>query len=201
MYLGNPTVHNHGAALYTQIFLRALATRNRFDANSMDANPKLFAALQMFGDITSVPVPDVDRTDFLLMLGANPAASNGSLMSLGDVRGRMKGIRERGARVVLLDPRRTESAAWADEHVFIRPSTDAAFLLGLLHVLFAEHFVVDEIVARRSDGLPRCARWRRASRRSGSAPRAAWPPSRSASWPAPSRARRAPSVTAAWARR
>ena len=154
IYLGNPTVHGHGAALFLQPLLAALGSKNRFDANSMDANPKLFACLQMYGSLTAVAVPDVDRTDFLLMLGANPAASNGSLMTLGDVRGRLRGIRERGGRIVVLDPRRTETAAWADEHHFIRPGGDAPFLLGLLHVLFAEGFVVDERVARIADGLP-----------------------------------------------
>ncbi len=154
VYLGNPIVHNHGASLMIQGLLRALRTKNRFDANSVDANPKLLACLQMYGSTTSIPVPDVDRTDFMLMLGANPAASNGSLMTLGDVRGRMRGIRERGGRVVLLDPRRTESAAWADEHHFIRPGGDAAFLLGFLHVLFAEGWVVEELVARGAVGLP-----------------------------------------------
>src|SRR5688572_31312249 len=154
VYLGNPTVHNHGASVYVLAFLKALRTRNRFDANSMDANPKLLACMLMYGDYTSVPVPDVDRTDHMLILGANPAASNGSLMTLGDVRGRMRGIRERGGRIVVIDPRRTETAAWASEHHFIRPGGDAAFLVGLLHVLFAEGFVVDELVARVADGLP-----------------------------------------------
>jgi anaerobic selenocysteine-containing dehydrogenase len=154
VYLGNPTVHNHGAGIFVQGLLRALGTRNRFDANSVDANPKLLACLLMYGAATSIAVPDVDRTDLMLILGANPAASNGSLMTLGDVRGRMRGIRERGGRVILLDPRRTESAAWADEHHFIRPGGDAAFLLGVLHVLLAEGFVVDELVTRVADGLP-----------------------------------------------
>ena len=102
----------------------------------------------MFGDLTALTVPDVDRTDFFLCLGANPAASNGSLMSLGDVRGRLKGIRERGGRFVLVDPRRTETAAWADEHHFIRPGGDAALLLAMLHVLFAEGLFDAAAVAR-----------------------------------------------------
>jgi anaerobic selenocysteine-containing dehydrogenase len=152
-YLGNPTVHNHGAIIMAQTFLRTLGSKNRFDANSMDANPRLFASLCMLGDPTAVPVPDVDRTAYMLMLGANPAASNGSLMSLGDVRGRMKAIRERGGRVVLIDPRRSETAAWADEHHFIRPGGDAAFLLGLLHVLFKEALVNEVAAARLAHGL------------------------------------------------
>lgn len=153
LYLGNPTVHNHGAILMAQAFARALGSKNVYDANSLDANPRLLACLQLYGAATSVPVPDVDRTDFLLMLGANPAASNGSLMSLGDVRGRLKGLRARGARFVLMDPRRTETAEWATEHHFLRPGGDAAFLLGLLHTLFAEGLVDRDAVAAVADGV------------------------------------------------
>jgi anaerobic selenocysteine-containing dehydrogenase len=152
-YIGNPSVHNHGASIMLQGFLRALGSKNRFDANSMDANPKLFSSMMLFGEATSIPVPDVDRTDYLLMLGANPAASNGSLMSLGDVRGRMKGIRERGGQIVVLDPRRTESVAWASEHHFIRPGGDAAFLWAMVHTLFAERLVDEAKVARMATGL------------------------------------------------
>src|SRR5580704_1648069 len=138
VYLGNPTVHNHGATLMSQGLLRAIGSKNRFDANSQDANPKLYASLMMYGDPTAVTVPDIDRTDYFLVLGANPAASNGSVMSLGDVRGRLKGVRERGGRLVLVDPRRTETAAYADEHHFIRPGGDAALALAMLHVIFDE---------------------------------------------------------------
>lgn len=148
-YLGNPVVHNHGALMTVQGFSRALGTRNRFDANSQDANPKLFSCLLMFGDLLSVPIPDIDRTDYLLVLGANPAASNGSLMTLGDVLGRLRGVRERGGRIVLVDPRRSETASLCDEHHFIRPGGDAAFLLGLLHVLLVEEPAsIDEAAVR-----------------------------------------------------
>ena len=109
--------------------------------------------MQMYGDGLAVPVPDVDRLDYLLMLGANPAVSNGSMMSLGDPRGRFKAIRARGGRIVLVDPRRTESAAWCDEHLFIKPGGDSAFVLGLLHTLFAERLVDREKLALRANGL------------------------------------------------
>jgi anaerobic selenocysteine-containing dehydrogenase len=138
VYGGNPTAHNHGAALMGQALHAALGSKNRFDANSQDANPKLYAALLMYGSVVALTIPDVDRTDYFLVLGANPAASNGSVMSLGDVRGRLAGVRERGGRFVLIDPRRTETAAYADEHHFIRPGGDPAFVLALLHVIFAE---------------------------------------------------------------
>jgi len=153
VYGGNPQAHNHGALLMGQALHLALGTRARFDANSQDANPRLFAALHMLGDVAALTVPDVDRTDYLLILGANPAASNGSIMSLGDVRGRLKGIRARGGRVVLVDPRRTETAAWADEHVFIRPGGDAALLLAMLQVIFAEGLCDRAAVAGVAEGL------------------------------------------------
>ncbi|HEY8091139.1 MAG TPA: molybdopterin-dependent oxidoreductase [Polyangiaceae bacterium] len=138
LYVGNPVAHSHRAALGSQLLTMAVGSKNRFDPNSQDSNPRLFACMHVYGDALSIPVPDVDRTDHLLILGANPAASNGSQMGLGDVRARMRGIRERGGVVVLVDPRRTESAAWATRHHFIRPGGDAALLLALLHVVFAE---------------------------------------------------------------
>lgn len=159
VYIGNPTVHNQGALLMGQALLSALGSRSRrFDANSQDANPRLFVALHMLGELTALTVPDVDRTDHLLMLGANPAASNGSIMSLGDVRGRLAAIRARGGRIVLVDPRRTESAKWADEHCFIRPGGDAALLLAMLQVIFAEGLVDRARVAEMASGLDDLAR-------------------------------------------
>lgn len=152
-YVGNPTVHNHATILGAQLLNEALGTKARFDANSLDANPKLLSCLHMYGDLAAIPIPDVDRTDFLLVVGANPAASNGSLMTMGDVRGRLKGVRERGGRLVVVDPRRTETAAWADEHLFIRPGADPAFALAFLHVLFAERLVDEGAVARIASGV------------------------------------------------
>lgn len=154
LYIGNPTVHSHRAALGSQLLSYALRTHNRFDPNSQDSNPRLFACAQVYGEAMSMPVPDVDRTHHLLMLGANPAASNGSMMTLGDVRGRFRAIRARGGRVVLVDPRRTESTALCDEHHFIRPGGDAAFLLAVLHVLFAEGRVHAERVDEIARGRP-----------------------------------------------
>ena len=152
IYVGNPSAHNHGAILALQGFAKALGTKNRFDANSQDANPKLFASMVMYGDQTALTIPDVDRTDYMLMLGANPAASMGSIMSLGDVRGRLSGVRARGGKIIIVDPRRTESAGWADAHHFIRPGADAAFLLALLHVMFAESLVDAAAMARARGG-------------------------------------------------
>jgi anaerobic selenocysteine-containing dehydrogenase len=136
-YLGNPNVHNMGAMLFGPTILRALRSKNRFSATSVDQLPHMFAAYYMFGHQLLAPVPDVDRTDFLLMLGANPLASNGSLMSAPGIRKRLDAIRGRGGQVILLDPRRTESARSASEHHFIRPGSDALFLLSLVNEVFA----------------------------------------------------------------
>jgi anaerobic selenocysteine-containing dehydrogenase len=135
-YLGNPTVHSSGAMLFAPALMRALRTRNRFSATSVDQLPHHVAAMLMFGHALLIPIPDIDHTDHLLMLGANPAASNGSLMSAPGVTDRLQAIRARGGRVVLIDPRRTETAAHADAHHFIRPGTDALLLLALIHVVF-----------------------------------------------------------------
>src|SRR5256714_32001 len=137
-YLGNPTVHSYGAMLFAPGFIRSLHTRNRFSATSVDHLAHHVAAYLMFGHQLVVPIPDLDRTEFLLMLGANPAASNGSLMTAPGMPQRLKDIRARGGKVILIDPRRNETAALVDHHLFIRPGTDALFLLALLHVLFEE---------------------------------------------------------------
>lgn len=153
LYYGNPAAHDHGTTLMSVVFGAVLDTRNKFDSNSADANPRLFACDRLFGDMTSIPVPDVDRTDHFLILGANPLASGGSIMSLGDVRGRIKGIRQRGGTLVVVDPRRTETAQAASLHVPIRPGTDAALVLGMLHVLFARGFVDEIAVGKIATGL------------------------------------------------
>ncbi|MEZ4295255.1 MAG: molybdopterin-dependent oxidoreductase [Polyangiaceae bacterium] len=153
IYWGNPVVHDHGTVLMSQVLALALGTKNKFDSNSADANPKLFACERMYGDMAAITVPDVDRTEYMLMMGANPIASGGSVMSLGDVRRRIKGIRERGGTLVVVDPRRTETAQIASQHVPIRPGGDAAFVLGLLHVLFSRGLVDEEKVGEVATGL------------------------------------------------
>src|SRR5438309_11135321 len=127
--------------LYAQVRLRELGTRNVFSASTVDQMPKQVAAGLMFGTVLSIPVPDLDRTDYLLILGANPFVSNGSLMTVPDVPGRLRAIRRRGGKVVVIDPRRTRTAAEASEHPFIRPGTDAYLLFGLVHTLFEERLV------------------------------------------------------------
>lgn len=137
-YLGNPGAHNLSTLIYGRILLKALGTKNITSASTVDQYPKQLASGLMFGTNLSVPVPDVDRTDHLLILGANPLASNGSLMTAPDMRGRLRGIQERGGKVVVVDPRRTRTAQVADEHVFIRPGTDALLLFAMVNVLVVE---------------------------------------------------------------
>ena len=137
VYLGNPNAHNFGTLVFGPPFLRALGSKNRFSATSCDQLPLMMASYFMFGHQLLFPVPDVDRTDFMMILGANPLASNGSIMAGPGIKKRLEGISRRGGKVVVVDPRRSETARIADEHVFIRPGTDALFLLGLLHEICA----------------------------------------------------------------
>ena len=153
LYIGNPVVHSHRSSFAAELLTLALHTKNRFDPNSQDGNPRLYACMQVYGDALSIPVPDIDRTAYLLILGGNPAASNGSMMALGDVRARLRGVRARGGRVVLVDPRRTETAAFADRHHFIRTGGDAALLLSVLQVLFAEGRVALGRIEEVASGL------------------------------------------------
>jgi anaerobic selenocysteine-containing dehydrogenase len=138
LYFGNPVGHSYGAMLYGFAFMEALKTRNVFSSQSIDALPRLLTSLQLYGNQAVLPIPDLDRTDFLLVLGANPAVSNGSVMTAPDARRRLQDVRARGGRVVVVDPRRSETAALADRHLFIRPGTDALLLLAMLHTLDAE---------------------------------------------------------------
>ncbi|MCU0657473.1 MAG: molybdopterin oxidoreductase family protein [Polyangiaceae bacterium] len=158
LYQGNPTVHNYSGALFGQLFQKALGSRNRFSATSIDQLPHMLAALQMFGHQLLLPIPDIDRTDFFLIVGANPLVSNGSLMSAPDVRHRIEAIRARGGRVVVIDPRRTETAQLADLHLPVRPGTDALLLASLLHVLFAEGLARPGRLAPFTAGLPELQR-------------------------------------------
>jgi anaerobic selenocysteine-containing dehydrogenase len=141
VYQGNPTVHNLGLMTYGRLLTTSLGTVNQYSATSLDQLPHMLAALLMFGNQLLMPVPDIDRSDLFICLGANPLASNGSIMTAPDVKGRLKAIRDRGGRVIVLDPRRTETADKADRHLFIRPGTDAVLLLAMVETLFAEDLV------------------------------------------------------------
>ena len=138
-YFGNPSVHNYGMLTHQRNLFRHIRTRNRFSATSVDQLPHHLVSLWCFGHMLLHPIPDVDRTHYFLMLGANPLASNGSIWTVPDVRQRLKDLKSRGGKLVVVDPRRTETAELASEHLFIRPGSDAAFLLAMIHVVFRAH--------------------------------------------------------------
>jgi anaerobic selenocysteine-containing dehydrogenase len=152
VYLGNPGAHSIGPMLFNRNVIQALGTRNRFSASTVDQRPKEISASLMFGSV-AVPVPDLDRTDFLLMLGANPHASNGSLCTAPDYPGRLDRIQERGGTIVVVDPRRSETAARADQHLAIRPGTDAHLLAAIAHTLLDEGLADPSDVAEHCTGL------------------------------------------------
>jgi anaerobic selenocysteine-containing dehydrogenase len=141
VYLGNPNAHSLAGQLYLRPFIRALGTTNVFSASTVDQRPKEVASGLMFGGALTVPVPDVDRTDFLLMLGANPYASNGSLATAPDWPGRIEALIARGGTLVVVDPRRSRTAEEATRHVAIRPGADAFLLMALVNVLDADGLV------------------------------------------------------------
>ena len=147
-YIGNPVAHNYGALLFLPPFIRSLRTRNRYSATSVDQLAHHFAGYLMFGHQLLIPVPDVDRTQYFLVLGANPVVSNGSIMTAPGMSRRMEEIRRRGGKVILIDPRYSETARVADRHLFIRPGTDVLLLLALLQVVFAEGLTrVDQLAS------------------------------------------------------
>jgi len=143
VYQGNPSVHNYGLMTHSNYFLGLLKTRNRFSATSVDQLPHHLTSHLMYGHGLLLPIPDIDHTDFMLILGGNPLASNGSIMTVPDVEKRLKAIQARGGKVVVVDPRRSETAAIADQHLFVRPGGDAALLFGLLNTLFTEGLTRD----------------------------------------------------------
>ncbi|MFE2285983.1 molybdopterin-dependent oxidoreductase [Streptomyces sp. NPDC059443] len=136
--LGNPNTHTMAGHLYPPLLLKALGTRNLFTASTLDQMPKHVSSGLLFGDPFAIPVPDLDRTDFLLVVGANPVESNGSLCTAPDFPGRLKALRARGGTLVVVDPRRTRTAKLADRHLAPRPGSDALLLAALAHTLLAE---------------------------------------------------------------
>ena len=154
LYLGNPIIHNHGALLLRAGFVHAFGTRNSFSAGSQDTSPRFAASFHLYGSSLVTPVPDIDRTHYFLCVGANPAVSNGSFMTAPDVRRRLRAIRERGGRIVVVDPRRTETAREADQWVPIRPGGDAALLLAMTQTLVADGRVDETSIAAVAHGWP-----------------------------------------------
>jgi anaerobic selenocysteine-containing dehydrogenase len=139
--VGNPSAHKMGLLLYFTRLAKALGTKNIYSASTLDQMPKQLSSGLMFGHWLSIAVPDIERCDFLLMLGANPVASNGSLWTVPDFRGKAKAMRARGGKLVVIDPRRTETAEVSDVHHFIRPGSDVFLLAAMVHTLFADGLV------------------------------------------------------------
>jgi anaerobic selenocysteine-containing dehydrogenase len=153
VYLGNPNAHNLSAITHGPAWLKVLSTQNLFSASTVDQMPKQVSSGLMFGAGLSLPIPDVDRCDHMLLLGANPLVSNGSLFTAPNMRGRLRGIRERGGKVVVIDPRRTRTAEEADEHHFIRPGTDALLLAAMACTIVEEGLDDPGPVAEHMNGL------------------------------------------------
>lgn len=153
IYLGNPTIHNMGSMLTLMPFLSTLGTANRYSATSVDQLAPMLVAMKMFGNQLMLPVPDIDRTDMMICLGANPMASNGSLMTAPGFKDRVKALQGRGGKLIVIDPRRTETAAIADEHHYIRPGTDALLLMAMLHTLFRQDLVNTGRLTNHLQGL------------------------------------------------
>src|SRR5690606_6748916 len=152
IYLGNPGAHNAGVILGMPALLGALPAL-MVSAASIDSFPRFLASLMMYGNQARIPVPDVEHTDLFLMFGANPMVSNGSMMGAPDMPRRLKALRERGGKLVVVDPRRTETAAIADQYLALRPGSDALLLLGIIHTLFAEKLVKPGRLAAISRGV------------------------------------------------
>lgn len=153
VYLGNPIGFDAGGMLYSTHFMRALMTPRVFTAATMDHFPKLFASKALYGRGNILPIPDIDRCDYFLCLGANPVISQGSLMSAPGVKKRLQGIKDRGGKLVVIDPRRSETAAIADESHAIVPGTDVYLLLAMVHVIMDEGLVKLGHLAGNIDGL------------------------------------------------
>ncbi|WP_329246694.1 molybdopterin oxidoreductase family protein [Streptomyces sp. NBC_01478] len=163
--LGNPNVHTMAGALYPQVLLGALGTRSVFTASTVDQMPKHVSCGLLYGDANAIPVPDLDHTDHLLLIGANPLESNGSLCTAPDFPGKLKALKARGGTLTVIDPRRTRTAKLADRHIAVRPGTDALLLAAMTYVLFDEHLVelgelaphvqgVDELRSELGDFTP-----------------------------------------------
>ncbi|MCA4723857.1 molybdopterin oxidoreductase family protein [Mycolicibacterium fortuitum] len=141
VYLGNPNAHTIAGSLYAPLIIKGLGTRQVFSASTLDQMPKHVALGLMFGSPVAFTVPDLDRTDYLVIIGANPMVSNGSLATAADFPGKLRSLRKRGGRLVVIDPARTQTAKLADRHLAPRPGTDAALLFAIVHVLFEEDLV------------------------------------------------------------
>ena len=155
VYLGNPNAHTVAGSLYAPLIIRALGTHQVYSASTLDQMPKHVALGYMFGSPVAFTVPDLDHTDYLVIIGANPIVSNGSLATAADFPGKLRALRRRGGRFIVIDPARTRTAELADRHIAPRPGTDAALLFAVVHVLFEEGLVASDLggVAEHVNGV------------------------------------------------
>lgn len=143
LYLGNPSYHHHGSLLSGALLKKSLDSKSCYSVASSDHLPHMLAAYQLFGHMAMLPVPDIDRCQYLLCIGANPLVSNGSVMGTPFIKKRLKSLKERGGKLITIDPRKTETAQFSDQHIFIRPGQDTYLLLAMIHYIF-HHRLVDE---------------------------------------------------------
>ncbi len=152
-FLGNPNAHNMGNTFFIPFLLKAIGSKNRYSASSVDQLPHHVASNYMYGHGLLSPIPDIDRTDFMMMIGCNPMVSNGSMMTVPNFPKRLKNLQERGGQFIVIDPRRTETAERADQHYFIKPETDALFLAAVIHTIFEQEAVQLRHLSNQIKGL------------------------------------------------
>ena len=153
LYVGNPTGHEFGVQLYMQLALSMINTERFFSAGSVDQNPKNLSSQIAYGDPWFIAIPDIDNTEFFLCMGANPVVSQGSLFSAPNAKKRIQDLKERGGRMVVIDPRRTETAEMADQHIFVKPGGDAFLLFSMVREIFTQGWVKQNHVLELSDGI------------------------------------------------
>lgn len=156
-YIGNPIIHNYGALLMRQGLIRAIGSRNCFSAGSQDTSPRFATSYYLYGSSLAIPIPDIDRTDYFLCVGANPVISNGSALTAPNMKGRIRTIQDRGGKIVVIDPRRSETALAADEHLPVRPGTDATLLLGMCALLVERGKARIAAIEEIAEGWPKIA--------------------------------------------
>src|SRR3954451_15080368 len=151
-YMGNPGAFSYSHPLWVKGFLDALGSPHSYTASSQDVSNRFAASWFLYGSPFIVPIPDLERTDLLLVVGANPMVSHGSVLSAPRIKDQLHAIADRGGRVVVVDPRRSETAR-AFEHVAIDPDGDAWLLLSMLEVIFAEGLEDRGAIERQSSGV------------------------------------------------
>jgi formate dehydrogenase len=150
-YMGNPGAFSYSHPLWVKGFVDALGSKHYYTASSQDVSNRFAASALLYGSPALLPIPDLNRTKFLLVVGANPLVSHGSVLTAPRIRHQLDEIVERGGRVVVVDPRRSETARQY-EHVPVQPDSDAQLLLSLLHVIFDEHLEDTAAITEQSTG-------------------------------------------------